>query len=699
MSNTAPLADQSLVTWFIRFFLLYTAAYLFTRYSQLRASHLGVIGALSYVTPVALSWLMTVTKHVPEPYLDEVFHIPQAQVYCQGQYLEWDDKITTPPGLYITTILLNRLLRLPCSIYNLRAFNVDVVSCISVIALVCRAHLAQTPAKPDTDHQISAPDILTGINIALFPVLFFFSGLYYTDPSSTLVVLLAYANHRIRISTEPPSFLNDVYSLLLGIVALGFRQTNIFWVVIYMGGLEAVHAIKALNPKPEETPKSRVVSEQIKFYAWRYSLGDIHDPPLSLAQPIDIILCVLSIGIAAICNLPTVLRRFLWPHGAILTAFVAFVAWNGGVVLGDKSNHVATLHLAQMLYIWPLFVFFSVPLFIPRVLNLVSIVYQALTSRHASKTEGETKKRTLSTNLMRRRSPLDELFNRVCTSGLASGVLICCGALAAALLIVQFNTIIHPFTLADNRHYMFYVFRYSILKVWWIRYALVPIYVVCAWMCWGALQGSGGSPSAQEKWIQSPFISDSQKTASSVSREASAQSQSPTEAEAGPASPPTSTVLMLLLTTALSLMTAPLVEPRYFILPWVFWRLLVPASTLSPSSLLPKRNPAPSETTALARKIGIFDHNDAENDLSKANNTKPARAKDVPNSASSNTTQSKRSGQSRSSGLVIPIVVLEMFWFLLINVATMYVFVTRPFYWRAPDGTLLEEGRMQRFMW
>ncbi|KAG7132138.1 hypothetical protein HYQ46_009562 [Verticillium longisporum] len=24
-------------------------------------------------------------------------------------------------------------------------------------------------------------------------------------------------------------------------------------------------------------------------------------------------------------------------------------------------------------------------------------------------------------------------------------------------------------------------------------------------------------------------------------------------------------------------MTAPLVEPRYFILPWVFWRLLVPA--------------------------------------------------------------------------------------------------------------------------
>jgi alpha-1,2-glucosyltransferase len=144
----------------------------------------------------------------------------------------------------------------------------------------------QTPSKPDNELRISAPDILTGINIALFPVLFFFSGLYYTDPSSTLVVLLAYANHRTRIGTDPPAFLNNVYSFLLGVVALGFRQTNIFWVVIYMGGLEVVHAIKALDPEPVETPKSRVVSEQIKFYTWRYCLGDIHDPPLSLAQPI-----------------------------------------------------------------------------------------------------------------------------------------------------------------------------------------------------------------------------------------------------------------------------------------------------------------------------------------------------------------------------------------------------------------------------
>ncbi|KAJ3489843.1 hypothetical protein NLG97_g5910 [Lecanicillium saksenae] len=45
-------------------------------------------------------WFTLVSRAVPEPYLDEIFHIPQAQKYCEGRFLDWDDKITTPPGLY-----------------------------------------------------------------------------------------------------------------------------------------------------------------------------------------------------------------------------------------------------------------------------------------------------------------------------------------------------------------------------------------------------------------------------------------------------------------------------------------------------------------------------------------------------------------------------------------------------------------------
>jgi alpha-1,2-glucosyltransferase len=146
--------------------------------------------------------------------------------------------------------------------------------------------LAQRHTKPGTDLPISGHHVATGVNIALFPVLFFFSGLYYTDPVSTLVVLLAYVNHLTRLGTESPPFLSNVYTLVLGILALGMRQTNIFWVVVYMGGLEVIHAIKTLDPEPVEEPGFRTMSEQLKFHAWRYSLGDIHDPPLSFSQPI-----------------------------------------------------------------------------------------------------------------------------------------------------------------------------------------------------------------------------------------------------------------------------------------------------------------------------------------------------------------------------------------------------------------------------
>jgi len=187
---------------------------------------------------------------------------------------------------YILTLLYNRLLGLSCSVLSLRAFNADIVAWISVVALVCKAHLTQRHTQTETGRRISPPDIATGISIASFPVIFFFSGLYYTDPASTLVVLLAYANHLSRVGAEQPSLLNDIYSLILGITTLCFRQTNIFWVVVYMGGLETIHVIKTLNPKPIKTPKFPTVAEQVKFYAWRYSLGDIHDPPVSPAQPI-----------------------------------------------------------------------------------------------------------------------------------------------------------------------------------------------------------------------------------------------------------------------------------------------------------------------------------------------------------------------------------------------------------------------------
>ncbi|KAI2776752.1 glycosyltransferase family 59 protein [Daldinia loculata] len=638
--------SSSWVSQLAGYSLIATATYIYAihKIASPRAG-LGIFLSLITIQFLGHTWLSFVTQHASNPYLDEVFHVPQAQVYCDGKFGVWDDKITTPPGLYILTILGIRLSGLSCSVYNLREFNVEIISYLAVAVIASRAQLGQLRTASDvrTSSLYSVDSFWTGINITLFPVLFFFSGLYYTDVLSTFAVLLAYINHLGRMYSEKPSAASNVRTIFLGLLTLSVRQTNIFWVVVYMGGLEVVHVIKTLCPETTAVPAFQTLSEQISFYVWRYSLGDIHDPLLNLAHPIvDLVLSAVSIGVAAICNLGTIIRRQIWPHLVVLGAFVGFVIWNGGVVLGDKSNHVATLHLAQMLYIWPLFAFFSAPLFIPSLIDLAIYVFQVITG--STKSDLHSKKPPVSRSnpkgtSMPNQSAVLKAFNHIGSSHTLHSVLILAGALMTTTLIVRYNTIIHPFTLADNRHFMFYVFRYTILRSWWIRYALVPVYVICGWLCWAALQGSPSTtlPAQKRQWILTPF-----------STKALALSPPPTgkklsnvtltTADAAAIPPSTSTALILLAAT-LSLVTAPLVEPRYFILPWVFWRLLIPTRPTFPGL---------GSTSLISQHL-------------------------VP--------------------------LLETVWFLLINVATMYVFITRPFYWRGPDGELLDGGNVQRFMW
>jgi len=64
-----------------------------------------------YLGYVALNVMVAreVNGIVMEPYMDEPFHIPQAQAYCRGEWGVWDPKITTPPGLCDIPMLLHSL--------------------------------------------------------------------------------------------------------------------------------------------------------------------------------------------------------------------------------------------------------------------------------------------------------------------------------------------------------------------------------------------------------------------------------------------------------------------------------------------------------------------------------------------------------------------------------------------------------------
>lgn len=177
-----------------------------------------------------------------------------------------------------------------CSALSLRMTNWLAIVFLPLVTLQCRRLLEARAAERDSDGHASRPGALsiyavhTGVNTALFPLLFFFSGLYYTDVFSSLVVLAAFWNHLARVGTRPPAhpWRSDVLVVVLGVASLCMRQTNVFWVVVFLGGLEAVHAVRSMRP-PATSPGQFDRQTMVKFYIWRYSKGEVHDPPLDKA--------------------------------------------------------------------------------------------------------------------------------------------------------------------------------------------------------------------------------------------------------------------------------------------------------------------------------------------------------------------------------------------------------------------------------
>lgn len=85
------------------------------------------------------------------------------------------------------------------------------------------------------------------LNICMFPPLFFFFGLYYTDVWSALSVLITIRLHQ-KMATK--------YLVLAGIVSLFFRQTNIMWVAVYLGALEVARRLRRGRPGFEYVPSA-----------------------------------------------------------------------------------------------------------------------------------------------------------------------------------------------------------------------------------------------------------------------------------------------------------------------------------------------------------------------------------------------------------------------------------------------------------
>ncbi|KAE8160312.1 DIE2/ALG10 family-domain-containing protein [Aspergillus tamarii] len=600
----------------------------------------GLALAARYAVPFVLLsipvWMNRVNAVVPEPYLDEAFHIPQAQAYWHHKWTHWDPKITTPPGLYLWSYLLCAgalLLRGSPMELNAEALRSTNVAAAAIFLPLRLQTLLDRLRKERNTRPSGSWLSHTVLNICLFPPLFFFSGLYYTDILALLVVIEAY-NWDLRRSTPNAFPGQSVVFILLGVAALAFRQTNIFWVAVFFGGLQVIRTLRRSSKTCQSSNAADIVKGGFK--------NELYDPQVSEASLADYFKTALSLCSAVLGNLGQVAISSI-PYVVILAAFGGFVLWNNGVVLGHKEYHTAGLHLSQMLYIWPYIFFFSWPILISPVVNM--ILPKASLPRFMHYGFSEKQK------------------------GIPK-VLTILAIVPVMLVTVHYNTIVHPFTLADNRHYIFYVFRILLRIHPAVKYVATVVYFLCGWAVISAFGFSTTTP--PPRFIQAPQPAPASQP--SVQKGQRAQKQTGSKKQPSkkvtqppkteqitpeafakiqeaikqrqlqqPDTPRVSFVLVWLIATALSLITAPLVEPRYFIIPWVMWRLHLPRQ---PTPLVYREQRPRDAKEALHAKI----------------------ATNFP-------------------------LFLETFWFLVINIVTGYVFLFKGFEW--PQ----EPGKVQRFMW
>ena len=64
-------------------------------------SNVNMLGpCFTSLISLSIALIVFIFGKQPDPYMDEVFHIPQVQKYCAHRFDQWDPMITTLPGLY-----------------------------------------------------------------------------------------------------------------------------------------------------------------------------------------------------------------------------------------------------------------------------------------------------------------------------------------------------------------------------------------------------------------------------------------------------------------------------------------------------------------------------------------------------------------------------------------------------------------------
>ncbi|XP_050412471.1 putative Dol-P-Glc:Glc(2)Man(9)GlcNAc(2)-PP-Dol alpha-1,2-glucosyltransferase [Patella vulgata] len=259
----------------------------------------------------------------PKPYMDEIFHVPQAKRFCDGNYSYWDPMITTLPGLYIVSVVILKPLSLilphtqdVCSTHNLRAVNLLFMAgnMFLLYLIIKRIHVNNKMISNSTL-------VLNAWTLAFFPVLYFFSWMYYTDPGAVFFTLLMY-----YLNLKSSHFVSAIF----GVVAIVFRQTNIIWVLFVLGLTKGRQLIIWMEQEKKDI--TRMTDLRTLITLFNLIFKSVRHKPSRIFELIQAIV------------------KSTWCYIAVVISFITFVFINGGIVVGDKSHHQACLNFPQIFY-------------------------------------------------------------------------------------------------------------------------------------------------------------------------------------------------------------------------------------------------------------------------------------------------------------------------------------------------------------
>lgn len=402
---------------------------------------------------------MYITRNVvPYQFIDEKFHINQTITYLNGNWRQWDSKITTPPGLYVLGWVFHNTVKPIFKSWSTLTILrlVNLIGGIFVLPLVVLRPLFLFNAIG-----------FWPVALTYFPLMVTYYYIYYTDIWSTIFILESLS----LVLTLPFGNTKSLWvSALCATISCLFRQTNIIW-----SGFIMILAIE----------RRAMIAKQFTDQTLNNYLK----------------LFIFSIEEFKSLVLPYFINFFL---------FFIYLIWNRSITLGDKSNHSLSIHGVQFFYMTFFLLLFSVPIWCSK--NFLR-----------------------SYKLRCQLRPVKTFWEIV-----------------GIMLTIRYFTKIHPFLLADNRHYTFYLFRRLIgnsRKL--IKYGLMaPIYhfstfVYMELMRPNELTFHAIIPIPIKETIHLPV----QLTHISWTA--------------------------LLLCTFLTIIPSPLFEPRYYILPYFFWRIFI----------------------------------------------------------------------------------------------------------------------------